>query len=152
MLKEKRLKFLMTAFFAGFVFALGLGISGMTLPSKVIGFLDLTGDWDPSLAFVMIGAIIVHTIAWNVWLKKKSRPLLALHFSLPELKKIDKRLIFGAVLFGIGWGLAGFCPGPALVSLVSLHQGVLIFVLAMIAGMGIARFLPAPSSAAPRAE
>ncbi len=146
------MKFLMTAFFAGFVFALGLGISGMTLPSKVIGFLNLTGEWDPSLAFVMIGAISVHTIAWNLWLKKKSRPVLALHFSLPEFKKVDKRLIFGAVLFGIGWGLAGFCPGPALVSLVSLHKGVIIFVLAMIAGMGFARFFPAPSSAAPRAK
>ena len=130
----------LAAFGAGILFALGLGISGMARPEKVIGFLNITGDWDPSLAFVMVGAIAVHTLFYQLWLKQKSKPLLAASFSIPTNKKIDSRLVIGSSLFGIGWGLSGFCPGPALLSTMSLNRTSLIFVLAMIAGMVLYHF------------
>jgi uncharacterized membrane protein YedE/YeeE len=129
------MKQLLAAFIAGFVFAVGLAISGMTQPEKVIGFLDITGDWDPSLMFVMVGAIAVHAAAYHLWLKKWKRPLLVENFSLPTSKVIDGRLLLGSALFGVGWGLGGFCPGPALVSTMSYDRSVLTFVLSMLAGM-----------------
>jgi uncharacterized protein len=129
--KGKELGF---SFLAGLVFAIGLGISGMTLPSKVIGFLDVAGDWDPSLAFVMGGAIAVH-LTVNRFVQKRGRPLLSDIFHLPKRSEIDGRLVAGAALFGIGWGLGGFCPGPALVSAAAGQKEALLFVGAMTAGM-----------------
>ncbi|WP_437535128.1 DUF6691 family protein [Sorangium sp. So ce726] len=145
------------AFLAGLLFAVGLGVSGMTQPSRVIGFLDVAGDWDPSLAFVMAGAISVHFLAYRV-LRRRRRgggadaaglvraprfPLLADRAAVPTRTDIDARLIAGAGLFGVGWGLAGYCPGPALVSLVTGSSAVLAFVAAMAAGMVIERFATA---------
>ena len=123
-----------TAFFPGLVFALGLGLSGMTRPIKVIGFLDFFGAWDASLAFVMVGAIVVYFFAYRR-VDQMTAPVLAPSFALPKRSDLDARLIGGAALFGIGWGLGGFCPGPALTSLASGAPAVLIFVVAMVAGM-----------------
>jgi uncharacterized membrane protein YedE/YeeE len=125
---------LLTSFVSGMVFALGLGISGMTRPVKVIGFLDFFGAWDASLAFVMIGAIAVYFAAYQ-WSGKMSSPLLAADFSPPKRSDLDAKLIAGAAIFGAGWGLGGFCPGPALTALASGAPPVLIFVAAMMAGM-----------------
>jgi uncharacterized membrane protein YedE/YeeE len=124
----------LTSFVSGIVFALGLGISGMTRPIKVIGFLDLFGNWDASLAFVMVGSIAVYFLAHRISLNMTS-PLLAAKFSLPTRSDLDWRLVIGAVIFGVGWGLAGFCPGPAIVSLASGATPVLIFVTAMTFGI-----------------
>lgn len=128
-------KTLLTSFFAGVIFAVGLCISGMTDTGKVQGFLDILGAWDPSLMFVMVGAIAVYALSYHFWLKKKSQPYFAEKMEIPKNSIIDKRLLIGAAIFGIGWGLAGFCPGPALVSLVSQKSEVWTFVLAMIGGM-----------------
>jgi len=122
------------SFLAGLLFALGLAISGMTQPTKVIGFLDLTGDWDPSLACVMAGAIGVHALLYRL-IRTRPAPLFAAAFSLPTRSDTDARLIGGAVLFGLGWGISGFCPGPAVTSLASGHAPVTVFVVAMLAGM-----------------
>lgn len=103
------------AFIAGIVFAVGLTISGMARPDKIVGFLDFAGAWDASLMFVMLGAVGVHFIAHRI-VAKRSAPLFDDRFHLPTRKDIDRRLIIGAVLFGVGWGLGGFCPGPAIVS------------------------------------
>lgn len=119
---------------AGLLFGLGLGISGMTLPSKVMGFLDFTGNWDASLAFVMIGAIAVHSVLFRLILKRSS-PLFDGKFHLPSRTDIDPRLIAGAAIFGIGWGFGGFCPGPGLVSVVSGQSSAVIFVVTMLVGM-----------------
>ena len=97
---------------AGFLFGLGLVIGGMSNPAKVLNFLDLAGSWDPSLAFVMAGALAVTFIGYKL-VFRQPRPLLAARFHLPELKQIDRRLVLGAAIFGVGWGLSGFCPGPA---------------------------------------
>lgn len=121
------------AFGSGLVFALGLGLSGMTRPSKILGFLDVLGGWDPSLAFVMVGAIGVHFFFVRR-ARKAASPRLAPRFTWPPEKRIDARLLAGAAVFGIGWGLAGYCPGPALVALATLGPGVLVFVAAMAAG------------------
>ena len=126
----------LVSFLSGVVFAIGLGISGMTQPAKIIGFLDFTGNWDPSLAFVVAGAITVHAIGYRLSRSRPS-PLLASTFSVPTRTDLDLRLVGGAALFGLGWGIAGFCPGPALTSLVSGHPSVMIFVVAMIAGMSL---------------
>ena len=128
------MKPLMTAFLAGILFALGLGIGGMTQPSKVVGFLDLFGNWDPSLIFVMLGAIVVNASLYPL-IRKRSAPLFMPTFSIPTRKDVDLRLVGGAALFGIGWGLGGFCPGPAIVATASAQSMVLIFVAAMVAGM-----------------
>jgi uncharacterized membrane protein YedE/YeeE len=124
---------LVSAFAAGLIFALGLGVSGMTKPSKVIGFLDLFGSWDASLALVMAGAIGVHLLAHR-WIMKRPSPVFDARFHLPTRKDIDGRLVLGAALFGIGWGLGGFCPGPGLVSAASGAASALVFVLGMAAG------------------
>jgi uncharacterized membrane protein YedE/YeeE len=122
------------SFFSGLLFAVGLAISGMTQPAKVVGFLDLTGDWDPSLACVMVGAISVHALLYRL-LCKRAAPLFAARFSLPTHSSIDARLVVGAGLFGLGWGIGGFCPGPAVTSLASGHTPVMVFVISMLAGM-----------------
>ncbi len=124
----------LASFVSGLIFALGLGISGMTQPAKVTAFLDLFGNWDPSLACVMIGAITVHAVLYHL-IRRRSSPLFAVTFSVPTPTAIDPRLIGGAALFGIGWGLGGFCPGPAVTSLASGHESVVIFVAAMVTGM-----------------
>ncbi len=122
------------AFVAGVVFAVGLGLSGMTRPSKVIGFLDVTGAWDPSLLLVMAGAVGVHFV-FARRTKSQRRPRFAQSFALPLETRIDRRLLLGAALFGVGWGMAGFCPGPAIVSVTTLAPTALAFVAAMLAAM-----------------
>ncbi len=124
----------LAALAVGFLFALGLGISGMSRPDKVFGFLDLFGKWDASLLFVMIGAISVHFLAQKLILKRNT-PLFAKQFFIPTSKEITKPLFVGAFIFGVGWGLTGYCPGPALASLMSFQLRPLIFVLSMLAGM-----------------
>ncbi|WP_372366989.1 DUF6691 family protein [Candidatus Uabimicrobium sp. HlEnr_7] len=121
------------AFFVGILFAAGLVISGMTNPNKVQAFLDIFGKWDPSLALVMVGAIGVYSLSYK-WIALRSKPICASSFDMPTTKNIDKKLILGAILFGGGWGLAGFCPGPAIVSIALLNKQVLIFFGAMTAG------------------
>lgn len=128
------MKTLLTSFISGLVFALGLGISGMTRPVKVIGFLDFFGAWDASLAFVMVGAIAVYFVAYRVSATMRS-PLWAPKFALPTRSDLDAKLILGAAIFGAGWGLGGFCPGPALTALTSGATPVFIFVIAMGLGM-----------------
>ena len=130
----------LVSFLCGIVFALGLGISGMTQPSKVIGFLDFAGAWDASLAFVMIGAISVYFVAFRLTRKMRA-PLLALQFSVPKRADLDAQLILGSVLFGAGWGLGGFCPGPAVTSLASGALPVAVFVAAMAAGIYLHAFV-----------
>lgn len=130
----------LAALLVGFVFALGLGISGMTQPQKVVGFLDLFGAWDPSLIFVMAGAIVVHFITYKV-IRKRSSPLLSAQWHVPTKKDITPALVTGSLLFGVGWGLAGFCPGPAMTSLASFELKPLVFVLSMFAGMFLFRML-----------
>jgi uncharacterized protein len=121
-------------FFVGLLFGLGLMLSGMTDPGKVIGFLDLFGNWDPSLALVMGGAIAVGFFAF-AFAKKRTFNFLGGAMHLPKSNQIDRRLVIGAVLFGAGWGLAGFCPGPALVSMAAGQSKALLFVVAMLIGM-----------------
>lgn len=127
---------ILTAFFVGLVFGIGLIVSGMTAPAKVLGFLDLAGDWDPSLAFVMAGAILVGLLAFRI-AGRRERSLLGEPMRLPTAARIDRRLLLGALAFGAGWGLAGYCPGPALASLALGGVKPLIFTLAMVAGMGL---------------
>ena len=122
------------ALLAGLVFGIGLIVAGMTDPSKVIGFLDLAGAWDPSLAFVMGGAIAVGMIAFR-FASLRERSLLGEVMRLPSARQLDRRLVLGGLAFGAGWGLAGYCPGPALASLASGGSKPLIFVVSMIVGM-----------------
>jgi uncharacterized membrane protein YedE/YeeE len=122
------------SFFCGVLFALGLGISGMTQPAKVTAFLDFFGAWNPSLAFVMAGAILVYALGYR-WVVRRPKPLFPGNFQIPSLRKVDRPLAIGSALFGAGWGLAGFCPGPALTSLASLQFEPLLFLSSMLAGM-----------------
>ncbi|CAN5907050.1 YeeE/YedE thiosulfate transporter family protein [soil metagenome] len=126
----------LTSLLAGLVFGLGLIVSGMADPAKVLGFLDLAGAWDPSLGFVMAGAIAVAAFAFAA-AKKRTVSFLGAAMKLPGSRDIDRRLVLGSLLFGIGWGVAGFCPGPALVALGMGEIKALVFVGAMLAGMGI---------------
>jgi hypothetical protein len=128
---------IVTSLLIGTLFGLGLSISEMINPARVIGFLDIAGRWDPTLMFVMGGALAVTLPAYTLILRR-ARPLLDGAFHLPAKRDIDRRLIIGAALFGIGWGLGGFCPGPALASLASGAPAVFGFVLAMIAGQWLA--------------
>ena len=124
------------ALFAGILFGLGLTLSGMSDPAKVLGFLNIAGDWIPDLIFVLGGAVVV-TLIFTPLVVKRARPLLADSFSLPTTQTLDKRLVSGAVLFGVGWGLSGYCPGPAVVSLLYGYESTIVFCLAMLAGMSI---------------
>jgi len=126
--------------FGGTLFGLGLTVSGMVNPQKVIGFLDVAGDWDPTLAFVMGGALLVAIPAFRLILRR-SHPVLAEEFELPSKKDVDGRLLGGAALFGVGWGLAGFCPGPAVTALASGLLPVFAFVAAMIVGMAAYKWI-----------
>lgn len=138
---------LLAALFAGFVFAAGLVLGGMTQPSKVLAFLDIKemaagpfpGNWDPSLAFVMGGAVMVTLLAFFATPRASVRPWFTRAFVLPRRDAIDTRLVFGAILFGIGWGLSGYCPGPAMATLLVGQMDTVMFVMAMLPGMWIAR-------------
>ncbi|MFU8804113.1 MAG: DUF6691 family protein [Bradymonadaceae bacterium] len=125
---------------SGFLFALGLGIAEMTRPEKVLGFLDVAGHWDPSLAFVMGGAIVVYAIAFQI-ARRRDRPAFASHFRIPSRTDIDPPLLIGAATFGVGWGLAGFCPGPALVAGAAGLATALFFLPALVAGILAHRLL-----------
>lgn len=122
-----------SAFISGTIFAIGLGISGMMKPEKVQGFLDLSGKWDPSLAFVMLGAVAVTFLLFPVIYKRKT-PVFEDHFAIPTNKSIDKKLITGAVLFGTGWGVAGLCPGPAIANISSFSPSIILFIISMFSG------------------
>lgn len=125
-----------TALLAGLLFGVGLMVSGMANPAKVLGFLDLAGRWDPSLAFVMAGSIAVGSLAFFA-ARRRDRSYLGLPMQLPVSTAITPRLVFGSAAFGIGWGLAGFCPGPALVALGAGYPKAVGFVAAMVAGMAV---------------
>lgn len=125
-----------TALLAGLLFDLGLILSGMSDPAKVLGFLDLAGDWDPSLAFVMGGAIVVGSLAFP-FVTKRPKSILGEAMRLPIASPIDRRLVFGGLIFGVGWGLAGYCPGPVLTSLALGGIKPLLFFIAMLAGMAL---------------
>ena len=127
---------ILIAFVVGLLFALGLGIGGMTDTTIVRGFLDIFGQWNLNLIGVMAGAILIHTIVYHL-IRHKPSPLLDTKFYLPTKTAIDKRLLAGAAIFGIGWGWAGICPGPGIVSLASGQVGVIIYVVSMLAGMTI---------------
>ena len=131
---------LLPPFLAGLVFAIGLGVAGMTQPAKVIGFLDVTGRWDASLAFVMMGAIGVY-LPVHRFIAARKTTLLGSSVSIPKGEGIDARLLLGAALFGIGWGIGGFCPGPAIVSAAVAAKPAVIFALSMLAGMALFRFV-----------
>jgi uncharacterized protein len=135
-------KSILSSLAAGFLFGLGLWVSGMANPKKVLGFLDITGDWDASLMLVMGGAVAVTLICFRVVLKR-DKPLIEDKFELPTRKDIDLPLIAGAAVFGLGWGTAGYCPGPALTALATLSTDAIVFVVAMIAGGWLQRVLVA---------
>jgi uncharacterized protein len=137
------------ALFAGLLFGAGLAVSGMIDPARVRGFLDLLGNWDPTLAFVMDGAMIPMAIAWRIKARMQS-PLVAEGFDLPETLQIDRKLATGAVLFGVGWGISGLCPGPAVADLAIAPVPAMIFVAAMTVGMAIHSFIM--HSTSPRGE
>ncbi|NHN79254.1 YeeE/YedE family protein [Azotobacter chroococcum] len=124
----------LTALLAGLIFGLGLLLAGMSNPAKVLGFLDLGGAWDPSLALVMASAIGVALLPFS-WARRQQRSLLGAPMQLPQKRELDRRLIGGSLLFGIGWGIAGICPGPALTLLLGGYWQSLLFVLAMLGGM-----------------
>lgn len=124
----------------GLVFGIGIAVSGMMNPAKVLNFFDIAGSWDPSLAFVMGGAVTVTALGYRLVLRRPA-PVFARSFALPSARQIDMRLIGGAAIFGIGWGIAGFCPGGALPALGTLTPAVFVFVGALVAGMALARRL-----------
>jgi hypothetical protein len=125
---------------SGLLFGLGLVISGMTNPAKIIGFLDLSGNWDPSLGFVMAGALLVGAIAFR-FANKRQRAILGNPMNIPTKRDIDRRLVLGSLAFGIGWGLAGYCPGPAIASLASGGAKPWLFFIAMLIGMAVFELL-----------
>jgi hypothetical protein len=139
------------AFLAGLLFGFGLLLSGMSNPAKVLGFLDLAGAWDPSLALVMVGAIAAALPAFQL-ARGRATSLLGEPMQLPGKRSLDRRLVGGSLLFGIGWGLAGFCPGPALTVLLTGHAKVLVFVAFMLLGMALFELFEAFSPAAPDAS
>ena len=139
-MESRILKAKLTAFLSGVLFAIGLGVAGMTKPTKVLDFLDVAGAWDPSLAFVMMGAIGVHFFFLRR-ARKMTTPLYAERFVVPSRTALDARLVGGAAVFGVGWGLSGYCPGPALVAAISLAPSTGVFVICMGIGSLAARAL-----------
>ena len=127
----------LVALFCGTIFGIGLVISQMINPAKVLGFLNVFSEWDPSLALVMIGALIISSPLFHLF-KNKEKPIFSTSFSISENKEIDKRLIFGSILFGAGWGVAGLCPGPAISSIALLNISSVTFVFSMFIGFYIA--------------
>ena len=138
---------LLVSLLTGLVFGIGLIVSGMADPAKVLGFLDLAGAWDPSLAFVMAGAIVVGAVAFAM-ARRRTVSLLGAEMKLPTARQIDRRLVLGSVVFGIGWGVAGFCPGPGLVALGMGEIKAAVFVAAMLVGMGVFELLERSRQAA----
>ncbi|MCW8092718.1 DUF6691 family protein [Alteromonas sp. ASW11-130] len=128
------MKALVASLFCGLLFGLGLIISGMSNPARVLNFLDWSANWDPTLAFVMGGAIAIAGPG-IYWVRKQGSPLFSDKFDIPTTTKIDVKLILGATIFGIGWGIGGFCPGPGVVAVATLQSDVILFVVAMLAGM-----------------
>ena len=128
-----------TGLVAGMLFGIGLTISGMTDPNVVIGFLDLTGNWDPRLLIVMASALIITALGFYL-IFKRTAPLLEERFSLPTLKSVDKNLLIGAIYFGVGWGLSGYCPGPVIAGVLINPNEALPFIIAMVVGMKIAHW------------
>lgn len=126
------------ALLSGMIFGAGLAISGMVNPAKVLNFFDIAGTWDPSLIFVMAGALLVTAIGYRLAFRRRA-PIFAPRFNLPSARDIDARLIGGSAVFGLGWGLSGFCPGPAIASLTTLSLEPVIFIIAMLAGMLVAK-------------
>ncbi len=141
----------LAAFASGLMFALGLALSGMTRPSKVQAFLDVGGDWDACLALVMIGANAVFATAFYLS-RRMRRPLLVDAFVQPVAGQVNRRLIAGAVIFGVGWGLSGYCPGPAFVALGAGVSGALAFIAAMLVGMAVTRGLESSGRQRPQPE
>jgi uncharacterized membrane protein YedE/YeeE len=142
---------LLAALAAGLLFGAGLALSAMTDPAVVLGFLDVAGAWNPTLAFVMAGALTVTLVGYRIVLKR-GRAVLEPRLALPTARAIDAPLVGGAALFGVGWGLAGYCPGPALASLAGAQPGTIVFVAAMLVGMVAARLLrgqAAPAAPSP---
>lgn len=133
-MKKTSTKNAVAALMVGFIFAIGLGLSGMTQPGKVVGFLDLFGAWDPSLLFVMAGAVMVHFVTYRL-IRKRSSPLFSAEWHVPTKKDVTPALVAGSFLFGVGWALAGYCPGPAVTSLASFGGRPAIFVASMLVGM-----------------
>lgn len=127
-------------FLAGVLFSVGLALGGMTDPAIVLAFLDVGGDWDPALPLVMFGAVPVYAVFWRVSRRLRS-PLLAAEFDVPAASRVDRRLVTGAALFGVGWGLVGFCPGPALAALGAAVPGALLFTASLLAGMALVTHL-----------
>ena len=142
---------LFASFVAGLVFGIGLLLAGMANPAKVLGFLDLAGAWDPSLALVMAGAVAVGSLAFAL-AKRRPVALLGGPMQLPTARRIDRRLVLGSLAFGIGWGIAGFCPGPALVALGMGQAKAVVFVAAMIGGMGLFELRERAKAAPPAAR
>ena len=134
-----------SAFAVGLLFGLGLLVSGMANPAKVLAFLDVAGRWDPSLAFVMAGAVAISATGYLV-ARRRGRPLLASRLEIPTRRNLDPRLIAGAAVFGLGWGLAGLCPGPALTLLTVAPARAVTFVVAMVAGMLLFRLMPSAAA------
>ncbi len=139
---------LVVSYLCGLVFGAGLVIGGMTQPAKVVGFLDIAGNWDPSLAMVMIGAIAAYAVAYRL-ITRLPAPAFAESFAIPQRSDIDAKLVGGAALFGIGWGLSGFCPGPAVTSLAAGSLAAPVFVVAMVTGMLIYAHVADYRAAAP---
>ena len=133
----------LSALISGILFGLGLAVSHMTNPAKVLAFLDIAGDWDPSLALVMAGAVAVSFVAFRV-AGTRTASFLGEAFQIPPRRAIDAPLVVGAMLFGVGWGLAGLCPGPAITALVSGHRKAFLFLGAMLAGMLVHKFMTRP--------
>lgn len=127
---------LAVAFTSGLIFALGLVIGDMTNPARVLGFLDVAGHWDPTMMFVVAGAVITASLGHRA-IMRRARPILAPDFALPLRDAIDRRLIAGSALFGIGWGLGGFCPGPAVAFVPSLNSKAVVFLISMLVGMAL---------------
>lgn len=137
-MSQSNIKNALASFATGLVFALGLGISGMTMPSKVLGFLDLFGNFDASLIFVMAGAILVHFITYRI-VKKRKTPILDQQWHVPTKTNITPSLVIGAFIFGFGWALGGMCPGPAITRLAAFESSTIIFIISMLVGMFIFR-------------
>jgi uncharacterized membrane protein YedE/YeeE len=136
---------IMTAFVTGLIFGLGLILSEMTNPAKIIGFLDIFGNWDPSLVLVMLGAITVSAVSFKLT-KSRQQSFFGQQIKLPNSSNIDHKLITGSLIFGVGWGLAGYCPGPALTSVLLGGYQPLVFVISMLIGMGVFEVLNQLSS------
>ena len=137
---------IISGFFIGLIFGVGLVISGMSNPAKVLNFLDLFGTWDPSLAFVMGGAVVVTFIGYRL-VQRRPGPLFGTAFHLPTKQDVDGQMLTGAALFGVGWGLGGFCPGPALTAVPLLSTGIIAFFPALLIGMWAGRMVPSMMSA-----